>query len=620
MPVFRLPFEIITNISGQLNTKDKYQCALVCRAWRTPFTESLWRKVKIHSEIQLEAFCSSLSTITPAQKSPARLVKQLALRPYIGASNAQLHLLQQHLTFIDRLWVDDESLIRTCSIKNMHWGLWKCLTKLDFHVPSTDFSTKEVLEILSYLPNLTQLSLGERYLFTSSSFSIQDMETTHSYLPRLEKLSINTELRQISTQDMDWIKNVVPAKALTFLEFDSTYATSEWLYYCAHKYPNISLMKWSAGDQDIERPTFEDTVSKKISVLRNAFQRLEKVTIECDSEQVRLHQVFLKILLSQNALLKDFTYSMDTTYSKVYYTAEFIKKLMRCFGMSLETLTLDITANLNDQLVISRSFLPCPRLVELKLRLLSLELELDIILDLCPVLKKLDVAVNVLSISPDSSEQLQPHDLRFLRISGAKASATLFNYVSWRCRDLQTLDLCGLRVSEQISALTGNFRIYMPYSHFEVLKLENIHFYRSSSYRTCSERNRVRLVSFAQESPHQNSTGLEVNRNWLMNDPPKGKADWFYQCFAANKFSPLYTWQKLVGEEIEYTKNYFRTFVHDPLCESHVVESPMCKGCAIWKHHSNRDKWKHDLPLGYVNLRCGSAKAFIFKSGSSLKK
>ncbi|KAI9019468.1 hypothetical protein CLU79DRAFT_758949, partial [Phycomyces nitens] len=616
MPVSRLPFEIIANISSHLNPQDKYQCALVCRRWRTPFTESLWKKVEIHSEIQLDAICNVLSTITNTSKSPSHLVQQLFLLPYLGITNSQLHLMQQHFCFLDRLWIDDESLIIKCSVDNMHWELWKHLTKLDFHVPNTDFTTKEVLDTLSYLPKLTQLSLGEQYLFTPPSFCLEDIETIHSHLPLLKKLSIKTELQMISVQDMEWIANVKPAKSLEFLEFDSSYATSQWIYYWAHKYPNMGVMKWSAGDRDIERPAFENTISKKSFHLKNAFQRLEKITIDCDSDQIRVQELFLKILLNQSVSVKHFTYSMETIYNKEYYTPDVLKTLVGPFSTSLETLTLDITANLSDQLDISRALSLYPRLVELTLTLLSLELELNVMLDLCPALNRLDVSSNMLSIKPDTSEQLNPHNLVFLRISRAKTCATLFNYVSWRCRRLQTLDLYGLRVSGQISPLTGNFRIYMPHSHFNVLKLENMHFYRSKNYRSCTERNRIRLVSFAQECPRQKSAGLEPDRNWLMNDPPKGKADWFYQCFAGNRGFPLYTWQKLVGQEIEYTKNYFRTYLYDPLCGSHVLEDPMCKGCATWRNHGNRDKWKHDLPLGYVNIRCGSAKNFILKDQS----
>ncbi|KAI9024307.1 hypothetical protein CLU79DRAFT_746545 [Phycomyces nitens] len=603
-----LPFEILSCIASYLTNDHRLNASLVCQAWHQPFTESVWKKLDIVTERSMDNLCNMLSS-SPTHKRCGYLVKELVFRSNVRVSNEQFRLIRNHFQSLDYLWIYGGNISPYFFQKNTSWLILPSLTKLHFSINEANLGKQEVLAVISSSPTLKHLELHQYQWASNPTFSFLDIEEIHTRLPKLESLSLKVKFDRISANDIPLVLQTTPAIRLTSLEFENI-PDSLWIYYWALKYPKLAALSWPTENNPRDE-THVSLTPKDLPVPKNAFGHLKKIAIGSMKYKSTIHQIFFEFLSSLKVSLQDLTYTTHVDESIPALTTTLIKGIMRSSSATLKTLDVEILNSIPDSLVIPTAIGYCFRLVDLSLSVCHMDFGLDILLEKCSALKSLRLIANTVSIRPEAFGWTSQHGLESFEICNTKVDIHLFDYLSQRCRQITRLNLFNLRVTGVLCLEAGSISINMPYNHFETLEMFRVAFYSPSDGITCNENTRMSLLALTQLNPTLPQSGLESECRQTIDSVPSTKsATRWYHRYGPLCHSIMATeLRELKEDDIEYAVDYFKSFEYEPVTDEQNEELEASRGSV---EYTNTINWMDDLPLGYVDIRCGSINNFVF--------
>ncbi|OAD67095.1 hypothetical protein PHYBLDRAFT_74110 [Phycomyces blakesleeanus NRRL 1555(-)] len=573
MATSKLSFEILTFIANLLSLNDKLNCITVCKAWQTPFQESLWRVICIRNKRRLETICNKSNKTQKNYEINGYRVRKLSLQTFLGTSDNQLHQLQQTFPYIEYLHMPEKCMSEEIGT-TADWTIWRSLKCLEIYTTGLYFAdnTDEFISILSYLPNLRRLDvLGEKDA-RKLLYRQKDFENLHSHLPRLDYLSMNSTLEALCTEDLVETPKIMPAKHLTVLKLCVDDMSPQWMYYFAHKYQNIRQLEFNINTELYMPNCFRDEATIMLFKLRSVFSHLRNVSLTGRSGTEWSQITFWELLGLSGVPIK-------------------------YLNSTIEKLRLSSCISFNEPCRLPSIISLCLNLVDLDICSYDTHIAIDTLLDNCRFLTKLVMDTRTILLNPNTPATPLTHILESIEIRVAWTSRQIFSYLSSRCRKLKEMRLTGISIHGLVSHETGCYYLDMPYTRFELLQLNSVLFY--SSEASILNDNLVNLFVIEQANPTQ-STLTHESILFDNNLFPKGtNSKWFHMQPGPNRYFPEGIPYELQQNEVDQARQYFKSY--------HLVYGqPIYKRkLALYKPGQiSSQYWKNDLWRGHATLRC----------------
>ncbi|KAI9014490.1 hypothetical protein CLU79DRAFT_838345 [Phycomyces nitens] len=598
----QLPFEILAHIASFLLANDKIPCVQTCKSWKTPFEESLWDTVEISSRLKLFAVCSSANPSQNIYQKYGHLVRELDLYGNFILSDTQLSVIQQRFPNLRHFKSGKKNLSKTSFGRTANWNSWTSLTKLCVDTTRLGYSHagKNVLEILSCTPSLTRLELEQYNWENVMMFELKDFETLHMYLPQLEHLSIQLKFSSLTPENLSQMEKATPAFSLKSFKLGYGSLDLRWICYFARKYPNIRALEWAISEDDELEYEHEDETMALLTDLPYVFPHLNTARMYSAGNPDQLHLTFWKLLRPFNVpiknLIHEFCYHKDEN-------AQLENSITECANSISDTVeTFDaIGYDFRDPQMLNAAFRNCSRLVDLNIHECNSHLSLDNLLDHCVSLKRLKFSLGSIFVTPNGSNGSNgsaAHGLRILDITGATVNSETFDHVSIRCRQLNYMRLNGVNVTGTVSQETGCLCLNMQYTCFKLLHIHSVQFHQKNLSPQSSSLNLVSLASSDNYYSQSKTDYTDIRLSNSMCSRYLTDSIWFHTyCEDLTRYRGGSRVRIMEREEVDYAHGFF-----DHFDKSKDVEN-------VKEYRSNEgnvamDKWKQDLPRGYVELKC----------------
>ncbi|KAL0077630.1 hypothetical protein J3Q64DRAFT_1835722 [Phycomyces blakesleeanus] len=603
----QLPFEILAHIASFLLVNDRIPCVQTCKSWKTPFEESLWDTVEISSRLKLFAVCSSANPSQNIYQKYGHLVRKLDLYGNFILSDTQLSVIQQRFPNLRHFKTGKKNISKTSFGRTADWNSWTSLTKLCVDTTRLGYShaEKNVLEVLSCLPSLTELELEQYNWEKIMIFELKDFETLHMYLPRIEHLSIQLKFASLTPEHLSQMEKATPAISLKSFKLGYGSLDLRWICYFARKYPNIRLLEWAINDDEDLEYEHEDETMRLLTSLPYVFPHLNTARMYSSGNPDQLHLTFWKLLRPFNVPIKDlineFCYHKDEK-------ARLERNITECVNAVSETVEIFnvIGYDFRDPQIISTGFNNCSRLVDLNIHECNTHITLNSLLDHCVSLKRLRFSLGSISIKQKKIDYSITHGLRILDVTGATVESETFNYLSLRCRQLNYMRLNGVNVTGIVYQDTGCLCLNMPYTDFKLLHIHCVQFYQQSVNSLRNSNLNLVSLSLSSSVAHNDQTKIK-NRSTdirLYNNIYSrylASSIWFHTfCEDLTIYRGRSKVRILEEEEVSYAYDYYHSgHFHD----SKNTESSE----EVYRSNEGNvamDKWHQDLPRGYAELKC----------------
>ncbi|KAL0076037.1 hypothetical protein J3Q64DRAFT_1176586 [Phycomyces blakesleeanus] len=566
-------------------------------------------------------------------------IRKLILDGMIEVNDEQLSILQRHFQNIQHLTIRRVTLNSLNFGDTTDWSLWKSLTelKIGLDIITVPNPEEEFLAILSCLPRLTHLEVTRPRAIGSPTFTFQAIETLHQRLPELEYLSLSIDLVNLSPDDLLNIANVKPATSLVLFQPNKIYSDHRWLYYFVKKYPNLHTIGTMLFEGTRRSDTFynpdeyQDIITSIFKDPLSGFPCLTRVRalIERHAEPAQI--AFWDLFCSLNVPLTHLHCCFDIVETHTNTFENRIKRCMYAFSKTIAKLYIHARFSPYDPWVLTKEFTEYPCLSELIIGVHRAIIELDTLLDHCPVLKKLNMSSESLILSPSTPASPVKHNLQILDVVNMEISANVLDYVSLRCQGLKHMRLNGSRITGPVDPKTGNLYIDMSYTDFDIIQLTSICF-NTSEYGN-DPRTNINILKFVSNTTHQkaeeptkhqtkpklllrhrifreaNTDNVSLNEN---DSESNLSSKWYYMFYgyiSQSKYSTQ-AWI-LTKEEVEHAQKYFSNFEY----ERSLAEKT--EDYYTGNQESTKDNWKLDLDRGYVTWKCGNVTEFSLNQPSN---
>ncbi|KAL0076044.1 hypothetical protein J3Q64DRAFT_1700783 [Phycomyces blakesleeanus] len=500
---FELPIEILSKVAEFLSPKDKSRCIAVCKSWYTPFNMALWNYTTIFNQKKLKAMCDINSIEGSTYQKNGQYVRHLYLDRHTDASNHQLRVLQQLFQNINRLDISYFHLRKAGFSQTEYSNPWKALSELEIYL---DFSeeniTRGFLDVLSDLSRLKRLVCSSHFQELDTwavKFGPKDIDTLHTKLPRLTHLSLHTELRILSEKELETINNTIPAANITKLVVTCKVMDYRWLCYFARKYPKVETLRWNPNEEDENQRNKYNEAVLMFESLPYAFPRLKRLKISQGVENEQGYLVIWELLRPFGTHINHLSYKLAHSLDEVKVLSKILKSFtLLCFS-TLETLCLRITSHSEKTSNLFDSFNCYPSLTDLKIQLYGTYVALDILLDRCAVPKRLKIQGGEMSGTLKDSVNVAPHGLRIIEFTNMKLDSATFQYISYRCRNLNYMKLDKICIYGGSAGKSNNLFIDMAHTHFKALILNRISFRLSYNYDGFKDSINLLVLSYPLE-------------------------------------------------------------------------------------------------------------------------
>ncbi|KAI9010831.1 hypothetical protein CLU79DRAFT_772869 [Phycomyces nitens] len=440
--IFKLPLEIISLVASYLSQQDRITCLAICKHWLPVFQRSLWQKISLDDTFLRNIY----KTPGPEDiyKTNGFRVQQLKIASKYRVQKQCFVVLQQlfpHIRHLEFL-VDVQPGLYTVDM--FDWSIWKSLTRLDLPLDDSirafgPEATFEKLSSLKFLARFNMISDSNNNSYPC--FTWQNFEALHRYLPRLECIKSNYSVANISSSDLKAIKRIIPAVTVKKLRCQNNFANFNihWVLYYGFKYPSLETLSFKivTGRQRMPLPNL-NFLTLEISKYPDMFcflRTLETIgSADYAENTLPLYYVLKKSKSPIEKLSINFhTFQQgDQLFKDAIDLTSNHTTMLKYFELSL------IVANHPvDGLPIR--MIKYPVLVSLDITLSGCSIQIDHILDQCPLLKSFKV--KGLDVSLGQYNSPSPHGLRDLDIDCQKIGNDIMSYVSFRCRDLRRLKL-----------------------------------------------------------------------------------------------------------------------------------------------------------------------------------
>ncbi|KAI9023636.1 hypothetical protein CLU79DRAFT_749472 [Phycomyces nitens] len=605
-----LPPRILSYIGTHLEKKDRLTCALVCKHWTEPFLDSYW------DTLEIGIFTTNIRAIfdrkQPYQKNAHR-VWGLKLDKISLDDLNYVSQLQQMYPTIKYLECKEEPCNIAFITELIDWKFWKSLSHLEilFSFTNLHLDFNKLIIRLSRLTGLVHLALGHAHDAEAyRRFLMSDFEALHNSLPLLKYLKLDFILGPASKDDFEGMKNIIAAETMTTIEFSDHYIDTLWITYFALKYPNLQqftvvygYVEDKQGTIDCDEQQYQDQV-ERLSKLDQFFPCLKKTNTPVGSRNGWPFFILYEALERFGTVVENVELNLYNSPSAI----DTFKKCITSVAQSLKVLSVSrkhyVKLAQQQRITIERIF---PRLVELRLSSHKDMIEIDNILNQCPVMRVLYIEQSMISLSQNVHSVQNVHNphnihkfhpLHRLEIKDVAVNTYIFTYISFRCNQLKIIRLDDIGIPHPGFEETGRLIIDLPLLRLDKLILGDIGPDISVSLDFKSVRYYV-----IEQMDHRDGPIEEAQTN---RRPRKKKTDWYHLCVdRTNRKERMMVWQ-LGRREVEFSQRYFMNFKNRRSREKNRKDLERYMDEYVLKRF-----WKRDLQYGVLVIRLKSVKNYF---------
>ncbi|KAL0077798.1 hypothetical protein F4703DRAFT_1881307 [Phycomyces blakesleeanus] len=599
-----LPFEILSRISDFLFVNDRLNCVLTCKYWETPFQRSLWKSITVRS---LEHVCKIRDAVEypPNGLAYGSLVQDITFRMRLGLIMVQMNNFFQMFPNLKYLDMGHISFAPLHAVVSKHSDSWKSLVSLTFQYPpsSRKVPVSIFFDILTYFPGLQTIDIfpqhdGTKYFL----FNLDNFNTLHKTLPKLKSFKLFLKLADIQEHDIQMILKTKPESSIKTLYLNLGQWEDLWLYYLSYKYPNLRTLGWYVSSGTTSMP-IGDYSGREVLVqssIKCHFPHLETIDF-CSSEYTaKWDNIFWDLVFQSNAPIKHLKYKIDHSNFEAIFLETNIRQLLPELSKTLETLVVVGYKTLQTQDIARPEFSHCPHLVEIKIINCKVSIALVNLLDSCIALRRLEFCGGQLCIGSDTDTDTytdgkpKKHGLRTLDLNDIVADASVFSYISFWCRDLETMELAKARIYGSKSNETMVLNIDMQFTSFKLLRLDHVKYYLSDDLM--NKNTTINMVLLSQLS------GIKKSKTSQENVNIKSDVDhlaWFHIFSKVNDADNNSADIKQLSEEEAFKITKYYNDIH--LKSNNDVQEAK----RYIQGQVHKEDWQEDLSRGYVELKCG---------------
>ncbi|KAI8093117.1 uncharacterized protein BX664DRAFT_357591 [Halteromyces radiatus] len=524
-----LPYEIFQLICWSLISKrqDLVECSVVSTTWLPRFMPLLYQDIVILGPPSFQLFydCLRLTTSTPWTMNRQVWIRSLSIQDG-NISQKQLNLLPSMCPKLEQLIIDGRAHWHSTSNTKERLGTenwWPCLKRgsilatnitpiLMKHAPKLTHLTLrcmfdvtltlQVLEALSATPLLLYLSLDEFQCSTNH------IDIIHQSCPDLESLRLVHTILLNTQQHHDLYDTKLSSSSsssslpsLSLHEFklqevsflDDIDDSTAWLSYIVTKYPHMEKLEWWHKSSHISGfpPHFHISMTNLL------------VTQCIHLYSVRFFNVVIDSMFYQNLLSRNKLETSNRWLPKSRIVQEIgMNDNLDLHICGQDLISLSVWWNSPHEPLEYVSHLPT-QLLDLHLsgRLWYGSFDIHLILDTCLQLESLRLDFGTLEQVTQTTIQRHQHPLKRLFMEEIKLTTFMMDSLSFRCRDLEELDLldCVLmddNRQQENDMMDDNYttytfgrnhgRLLFPYQRFQQVKLCGFRFSSNPSLRVKS--------------------------------------------------------------------------------------------------------------------------------------
>ncbi|KAI9013920.1 hypothetical protein CLU79DRAFT_767584 [Phycomyces nitens] len=469
------------------------------KPWSLIFKKPDWKDIDIRSSTELEDICNIFQQSTYRHNRPTTVTLKLSSQLQLRSN--QLRRLQQTFQNIKSLYMREIYVLGYNFERTANWRLWKNLTELHLClVYSTNTRVeKKYIKILACLPHLTKLSLDETAYEKALRLSLNDLEDIHHYLPKLSYLSANTHLSFLSKKDLGRIPKVSPACKLTTFKLDVGDMDPLWIHYFAYKYSNLEHLEWDSNFE--QRPMNEKQLKAALCAPAppNGFRHLKTAKIANLHSSFQPNVLFSKMFGQLGIPFKKLSYSFELLSQDKEVSENIIYSCTNSCATTLQKLHLHSGYTPSPIDNISYSFVYLPHLVDLSIDIQDALISIDILLDRCPVLTRLNVQNGYITVA--RNKYLTMHGLRIVDIKDSNITSLALEYLSYRCRWFNYMRLLGTTIEGYLYEDVKEFRVEMIYTQFEALHIHNLNFSPLNDIKGFYRASNIKLILSTVNTP-----------------------------------------------------------------------------------------------------------------------
>ncbi|GAN09681.1 hypothetical protein MAM1_0283c09213 [Mucor ambiguus] len=643
-----LPNEIFHQVSTRLPHQDRKECMCVCQSWLHRFQPIVLQHILISNRHQLKQFIAKLAETANSNQPLGLLIRRLALRPHVGMSNKEFHLLPIYCPYLE--YFDFNPVLWRYFAYTTHVAQWRylarfpCMERLRLTLPilraigsnithlemssvmvdELADTNMSIISLLKYTPKLASLKLSNG-IMVSQNISITEFESIHSFCPYIETLHLDSFNSHLMTKDgyLVNIETLPTASHLKNLRLNMSINSEDFLHYWAHKYPFIHTLDIQL--RLLEPEYYHEAVQpensgmkESFAVMATSFRHLKRLKARFDEKYFPC-DVFLNGINSIPTQMEQvFIHFFNFDYHR--RSARNFKLLM---SNSINTMTEINISNWDRSWDYELDILePLSRCSHLKSLSLSpqpgtlTEFDIDIILDRCIHLERLELSNTYnLFVRDDANDNIvKIHRLEAVALRHTMVNNRLFEYLALRCPFLSTLD-----ISHVIKPYDNNIqvKINMPHHHFKSIHIKKLQLglriedpgFQCNHYATLlsleetekTERQLERQRKALEERKYVVATTGYPERWYHLYQFQRKYGDNHNRSMLVDKLQPRV--QRLSESDVDKIKGLRVT--------RQLWEQISFVGSRI--KYEDKNNWHLDIPFGHFSVRCRSVNEIRFE-------
>ncbi|KAL0084429.1 hypothetical protein J3Q64DRAFT_1747646 [Phycomyces blakesleeanus] len=592
-----LPFEIIAQIADFLLKNDKYECSLTCKRWRALFQQSILKNIKVDTMIELEEICNLIKNPTSNSPPYDLIVQGLRFTGPCKIDLQQSDIFQilpnlKHL-FLESLHINQEDIGLASYYRPLKFLV---SIKLQIKVVKLPMATDILVEYLENIPHLQKLDVTAYSSVSPLRFSSNSFNTLHRTLPHLAYIKACLILTDIHKKYVQEIPKTVPALSVTTLDLSIVDWDHPWLYYFTYKYPYLRTLMWrtSCAATGWIVKNYEERNVALLHSIATVFPHLETVDFYTEDCTEWSHAIFWDLLCRSNVPIKTIKYETKYSDCEASFLKTIIQRFLQSFSKTIETFSIVGNMRFKFKNIARPEFSYCPQLVDLEIKFSGVSIALDNLLDNCIALRQFKYVDGRLYIDSKTYGEPMQHGLQTLDTDGVVANAAVFDYLSFRCRSLEYMDLTQAQICGSLSDDTRSLHINMIYTRLKVLNVFRARFY--SSDERMNKNTIINLVLLSQLT----DTGLSSEKRQLRNMGPNVKHLAWLHLYCKLDYPSDYApkIRNLSEQEVVTITNYYQKRLFKESVTVQEAERSI-------NGQTFAEDWKADLYRGYAELRCG---------------
>ncbi|KAL0084503.1 hypothetical protein F4703DRAFT_1854570 [Phycomyces blakesleeanus] len=612
----QLPLDIILQIADLLLTKDKCSCSLTCKQWRDPFQKLLVKNIHVDSIKHLKTICNTNATSKTKSRSCGHLVHGLRIGGCFILPNVKQDVFFRSLPNLKHLNLGNMRFQDINTKMTQSNNTWMSLESLKIKINNNEGlqGAPDLIKFLKTSRVLEKLEIFTKDREVIITFTENDFENLHQNLQHLSSIKACISLNFCASASQNTIPEITPALALTTLYLRLDEWDPLFLYYFGFKYPNLHSLRLDFSISNymcVDSGTLQ-RITPLFDSNPKALKYLETFELITRDASESAHMDIWQFFTSTKVPIKNFKYKTVYGDSASRDYKVLIERILRAFPKTLETLSILGRASCGSRSTKMLEISLCPLLVDLEINECSVCVDLNNLLDSCIALRQLKLHSDKLSITsgtdnrePKQYQGRQQHGLHVLELHGVGTSTSVFNCLSFRCRDLEYMKLCYVSIDGTISEETGRLLVDMPYTFFKMLLLCDVSYCSSDGHGNDKTIITIFLLSRLNNPLQSNEERRKDEReleSTTVEYHNQHDIAWFHTFTDG-----VYDWDNDTGivqlckQQVSTAVNFFQGFRSNRVPRASIFDS--------WGGYIE-EGWDADLRNGYAEFRCGNVEKY----------